>query len=386
MHALWVRGSFVTLVGRTLFGLVLLPGHAQAADQASQGPTRGESVPCASGDAAMPRGLVATTPPGALRDPALSLQALRNPFMSAISMQLNWRDLEPVQGQPDWSRLDAVFAAAESAHKWVILEIAAGFFSPAWALQGAQTDTFEIQYGPDHGTLAPLPMPWDRVYLERWFAFVKQLAGRYGRSPAFRMIAAAGPTSVSPEFTLPGSLPPANQKWLRDGYTPAKYLAAWEDAFKVYADAFPNQCISVAAPNVPILEHGRLDPVEKQKTREDVVERAVRAFGRRLALQSNDLHAGQAKLVTYDDTDFINSYSGRIITGFMMRGGSFGAGPSQVMGAAGDPPLALRRSIDKGMAPNKAGQHVMYLEIYAGDVRAPEMQPVLEYGASLFRK
>ena len=332
----------------------------------------------------MPRGLVVVLPLGAT-DAARNLEAVRNPFMSGVASQLNWRDLEPVQDKIDWSRLDAVFAAAESANKWVILEIAAGFFSPAWALQGARTDTFEVQYGPAHGTATPLPMPWDRVYLQRWFTFVKQVAGRYGRSPAFRMIAAAGPTSVSPEFTLPGSLPPANRQWFKDGYTPAKYVAAWEDAFQVYADAFPNQCISLAGPNVPILEQGILDPVEKQKTKDDFVERAVRAFGRRLAIQSNDLHAGRAPKEAFDDTDFINSYSGRIITGFMMRGGTLGAA-SQVMGAAGDPPLALRRSIDKGMAPNKAGQHVMYLEIYAGDVRAPEMQSVLEYGASLFRK
>jgi len=385
MHALRVRGAVLALVGGTLFALALLPGHAQAADQGSQGPSRGEPVPCASSDAAMPRGLAVVLPLGAT-DPARNLEALRNPFMSAVAIQLNWRDLEPDEGKPDWSRLDALFAAAESANKWVILEIAAGFFSPAWALQGAQTDTFEIQYGPAHGTSAPLPMPWDRVYLQRWFTFVKQLADRYGRSPAFRMIAAAGPTSVSPEFTLPRSLPRANQIWFRDGYTPAKYLAAWEDAFQVYADAFPNQCISLAGPHVPILEQGRLDPVEHQKTSEDLVERAVRAFGRRLALQSNDLHAGRAPVEAHDDTDFINSYSGRIITGFMMRGGTLGAVPSQIMGAAGDPPLALRRSIDKGMAPNKSGQHVMYLEIYAGDVLAPEMQPVLEYAASLLRK
>lgn len=32
--------------------------------------------------------------------------------------------------------------------------------------------------------------------------------------------------------------------------------------------------------------------------------------------------------------------------------------------AEGDTPLALRRSIDKGMAPNNAGLHVNYLEIY----------------------
>jgi hypothetical protein len=54
------------------------------------------------------------------------------------------------------------------------------------------------------------------------------------------------------------------------------------------------------------------------------------------------------------------------------------------MGAEGDPPLALRRSIDKGMAPNSAGRHVNYLEIYAADVAPAAMQPVLQYAAQLF--
>ena len=75
-----------------------------------------------------------------------------------------------------------------------------------------------------------------------------------------------------------------------------------------------------------------------------------------------------------------------IITGFEMRGGSQGAVPSEVMGAAGDPPLALKRSIDKGMAPNQSGRHVDYLEIYEGDVLPPAMQPVLKYAASLFQQ
>ena len=54
------------------------------------------------------------------------------------------------------------------------------------------------------------------------------------------------------------------------------------------------------------------------------------------------------------------------------------------LGAVGNPPLALRKSIDKGMQPNDAGQHINYLELYAPDVLADEMQPVLSYGASLF--
>jgi hypothetical protein len=114
----------------------------------------------------------------------------------------------------------------------------------------------------------------------------------------------------------------------------------------------------------------------------DVVGRSMRVLGGHLAIQSNDLHAGHALVEAPDYTDFINSYSGRVITAFEMRGGS--KAPFQVMGAAGNPPLALTRSIDKGMAPNKTGQHVNYLEIYEGDVLPNDMQPVLEDAASLF--
>src|SRR5271165_6809599 len=114
------------------------------------------------------------------------------------------------------------------------------------------------------------------------------------------------------------------------------------------------------------------------------VERAARAVGNRLAIQSSDLHAGHAAVEAPDNTEFINRYSGRIITGFEMRSGSQDAIASKVMGAEGDPPLALRRSIDKGMARNSAGRHVNYLEIYAADVEPAAMQPVLQYAAQLF--
>jgi hypothetical protein len=161
-------------------------------------------------------------------------------------------------------------------------------------------------------------------------------------------------------------------------------LDAWEKAFHLYADSFPNQYVSLAAPGLPILEQGESGLPARMRAKQDIVERAVKVFGRRLAIQSNDLHAGRAQVEAFDGTDFIKSYTGRIITGFEMRGGSHGLIPSRVMGAEGDPPLALRRSIDKGMAPNDAGRHVDFLEIYEGDVLAADMQPVLEYAASLF--
>jgi Beta-galactosidase len=332
----------------------------------------------------LPSGLVLVVPsakPGVQKDRATDLRAINNPYISGVAVQMNWRDIEPVEGQPDWSKLDGVFAAAEKSKKWVQLLIFPGFFAPDWAKQGAQTDEFPIQYGPGKGTLERLPMPWDPIYLSRWFEFLKLLSDRYGKSPAFKMIAADGPTSVSAEMTLPHKHPD-HQKWLADSYTPRKYLGAWDRVFQFYAGHFPNQYVSLSGPGLPILAAGRKDPDEHIRARREIVERATAILGGRLAIQNSDLHAGVVAVEAPDQTDFITSYSGRIVTGFQMRGGALHA--SGDMGAEGDPPLALRRSIDKGMQPNAAGRRVNYLEIYESDVLADEMQPVLRYGASLF--
>jgi len=36
------------------------------------------------------------------------------------------------------------------------------------------------------------------------------------------------------------------------------------------------------------------------RAKQDIVERAVKVFGRRLAIQSNDLHAGHAQVEAFD--------------------------------------------------------------------------------------
>lgn len=335
---------------------------------------------CGLTGSATPGGLVVVIPPQSSTqsfDPA----SLSNPYVSGVAVQVNWRDLEPAAGTFDWSNLDALFARAESSGKWVQLLIFPGFFSPAWALSGVKTDRFPIQYGPGQGTIASLPMPWDSVYLERWFAFLKRLNERYGGSPAFRVIAADGPTSVSAEMTLP--VKPQEITQLRnDGYTPAKYLQAWHSVFAAYADDFPNQCISLSAPGVPILEIGRNGPAAHAQARQTVVDDASSVVGGRLVLQWSNLHAGPVAVDAPDELGFITGFSGRIITGLQMR--TSAEGSSAAMGAAGNPPLALRRSVDEGMAPNAAGRRVNYLEIYERDVLASEMQPVLKYAASLF--
>jgi hypothetical protein len=336
-------------------------------------------------DSSIPSGLAVVIPPEKQKGERLDLQALNNPFISGVAVQMYWRDIEPVEGQPDWSKLDALFAAAESGNKWVQLLLFPGFHAPGWAKEGAQTDLFPIQYGPGKGTIERLPMPWDRVYLNRWFAFLKQLSERYGSSPAFRMIAADGPTSVSAEMTLP-SKPQDHKKWLNDSYTPRKYLEAWQKTFQVYADYFPNQYVSLSAPSLPILGPGRKGLDERNQARRGIVEQAIGLLGHRFVLQWSDLHAGRDQGSARESRhfDFLAGYVGRVITG--LQTGTNAERNSEFMGAKDNPPLALRKSIDKAMRPNKTGHHINYLEIHEQDVLAEEMQPVLRYGASLFEQ
>ncbi len=359
--------------------LVLLASALLSFSIAATAETAEPRVPA---DGSEPSGLVVVLENKPKQD-HLDLRALANPFISGVALQIHWSDIEPVQGKPDWSKLDQLFAAAESSKKWVQLLIFPGFFSPAWALEGAKTELFPIQYGPGKGEVERLPVPWDSVYLSHWFAFLKQLNARYGNTPSFRVMAADGPTSVSAESSLP-STPEDIEKWRRLGYTPHKYLEAWHKVLEVYASEFPNQYISLSLGfGLNINDRGKLDAREHMRTKVAVIDQAMAILGRRFVLQHSNLDGNPGRDRGPQGTAFVIEYNGRVITGFQLRTSC--VRESENMGAAGDPPLALRRSIDKGLAPNSAGRHINYLEIYQPDVLAEEMQPVLRYGASRFK-
>jgi hypothetical protein len=261
----------------------------------------------------VPYGLVATI----RNDPSerLDPKPFLNPYISGVALQINWSDIEPVQGNPDWDRLDELFAAAQFLHKFVHLYVFAGFFSPAWALAGAEQGLFKVPYGPGAGNYMNLPMPYDPVYLANWFAFVKQMSARYGDRPEFLMIGAAGPTSVSEEMTEPMS-PADIVKWQTHHYTSTKYIEAWQRTFETYAKYFPNQYVSLSHGNgVPINAEGMPDPQEPTRTRQDVVGDGWSILGAQFAFQSSaltgDAHREQV-------VEMVISYSGLAVTGFLL--------------------------------------------------------------------
>jgi hypothetical protein len=110
----------------------------------------------------------------------------------------------------------------------------------------------------------------------------------------------------------------------------------------------------------------------------------MRLLGRRFALELDDVSAGLTQRQPNSDSEdqSVIRFNGLIITAFGMR--TSAESSAKDMGAPGNPPLALRKSIDLAMERNKAGHHVSYVEIYEQDVLAAEIQPVLQYAATLF--
>lgn len=334
--------------------------------------------------ATQPRGLTAvnetdTTRVGSLFDD----RTYSNPNIAGLTFRTSWADIEPAKGNFVWTKLDTVFDNAEKNGKWVELVLIPGFGTPAWALDGVQTATFSVIYGPGKGEQLLLPLPWDHIYLNRWFAFLKAISVRYQNRPSFIKIAAAGPTSVTAEMSLPNT--PADLcTWVKVGYTGDRLIAAWKQVFATYAQIFPRQYFSLALfPPPPIASKTRCENgniigtvhSEGQRVHNAIVALGVDNYPKQFVLQTNGLTANKADPSNFPPYEFVKSYSGKVVTGFQLTTSAI-LHPTG-MGDA-DGVTALEKSLQLGVAA-----HAQFLEVYEPDVLAPAAQNVLATFASV---
>ncbi len=316
-------------------------------------------------------------------EPATRLGALfddrtyANPNVAGLTFRTSWVDIEPTQGNFVWAKLDTVFNNAEKNGKWVELVLIPGFGTPAWALQGVQTATFGVKYGPGKGEQLSLPLPWEQAYLNRWFAFLKAVSVRYQNRPSFIKIAADGPTSVTAEMSLPNE--PADLcTWVKAGYTSDRLIGAWQQVFANYAQIFPRQYFSLALyPPPPIVSTTRCQNgnpggtvhEESQRVRAAIVGLGADSYPRQFVLQTNGLTAAKEDTANSGGYDLVKSYSGKVVIGFQLTTSAM-SHPVDM----GDPvgATALQISLQKGL-----DAHVQFLEVYEPDVLSPAAQNIL---------
>jgi hypothetical protein len=326
-----------------------------------------------------PTGLVAVkiyTPQTKVQFPA-PLFTAADSFVKGLDFLAQWCNLEPHPDVFNWAPLDTVFQQAQASGKFVILTLIPGFETPSWALSGVDGFTSSFYYDTADDTKADarvLPLPWDPTYLGRWFTFLRAVADRYGDERSFRVIEAAGPTSVSTEMTQPdftGSQKIAGHPELADrglpasyggraldgsdiaaweaaGYTPAKLVGAWKQAFAAYHQIFPNQYMALALfPSLPIGDDSTLDVSQGGQVRMDVVSDARSNYQPSFVLQEDGL-AGNGK-GSDPGYNIVRSNCRTVVTGLQTK-----APPN-------DDPLAPALAL--GLRAN-----LSFIEAYASDI------------------
>ncbi len=305
-----------------------------------------------------------------------------NPNIAGLTFRTSWADIEPAQGNFVWDKLDTVFDKAEKNGKWVELILIPGFATPAWALQGVQTDSFSVIYGPGKGGNLTLPLPWDPTYLDRWFTFLKAVSARYQDRPSFIKIAADGPTSVTAEMSLPNA--PADLcTWIKDGYTSDRLIGAWKQVFANYAKIFPRQYFSLALyPPLPIVattkcrngNPGGLDHSESQRVTAAIIAMGADNYASKFVLQENGMTAAKDNTATTGAYEVVKSYEGKIVIGYQLVTSAI-QHPTDM----GDPDgaTALQKSLQRGVDAK-----AQFLEVWEPDVLAPSAQNVLAAVAS----
>jgi hypothetical protein len=296
-------------------------------------------------------------------------------YTSGVDLLIQWCNIEPHPNVFDWKPLDRLFAQAAARKgdphgKFIDLTIVPGFESPVWALRGVPTVTSSYSY---QGVVPArrLPKPWNHTYLNRWFAFLAAVSGRYGDNPEFRMVEAAGPTSVSTEMTLPAwpsgdSGLPATlngitldgsdlKMWNAWGYTEPKLIGAWDRVFATYHRLFPNQYIGLAlSPIGPA-------PTLPSETQLDAIAAGKQHDPGRLIVQEDGLDGGATLFPpTYN---IVQANCGSTVTGYQTK----------VPGKVTNFTDAIQQAIDGG---------VNFLEVYQTDV-LPDPSVLAQYAGTL---
>jgi acetyl esterase/lipase len=113
---------------------------------------------------------------------------IANPHVLGAWIQFYWSQIEPLEGQYDWSEIDARIKPWVEAGKKVALRVywvSSGGWAdpkakrptPGWLVEkGARVVHFEQ-------TDSQIPLPWDPVYQEHAFRFIKEMARKFDADP-----------------------------------------------------------------------------------------------------------------------------------------------------------------------------------------------------------
>ncbi|HEY1805302.1 MAG TPA: hypothetical protein VGG45_12580 [Terracidiphilus sp.] len=170
------------------------------------------------------------------------------PQVSGITLYYGWSSIEPKPGVYDFSQVLANVDQAIAAGKKVNIALLPGRWSPAHVLNKASSIRWEqrdMYVENNAGSQANAPVPWDPAFES---SFTNAIAA-FGKALSGRNINSVAITGGSNTNGIEMNLHATDAELRRIGFTPQKYIQAWELYIDAYAKAFPNQVLTLAVHN-----------------------------------------------------------------------------------------------------------------------------------------
>jgi len=213
---------------------------------------------------------------------------LANPDVAGVSIRYPWFDLEPKEGDFDWTFIDAEVARVAAAGKQVLLRIGTMSGRPAWVTTAVRRAGGKFFTFDDNGVETTIPVFWDPTFLAKKKAMIVAVGKHFTGNPAVAIVTASFANATSEDWNVPHK---ANDidNWFAVGYTTAKLLDAGKQIIDATMAAFPNQYVTLAiGGNGHTGATGNLDPTADYVA-ENAIATARASWPDRLIAQINSL-------------------------------------------------------------------------------------------------
>jgi hypothetical protein len=292
-----------------------------------------------------------------------SASALANPDVVGVTIRQNWADLEPTEGQFDFTFLDSEVARATTAGKQILLRINTQAAKPAWVTAAIQQAGGTFFTFDDNGVPATIPVFWDPTFLAKKKAMITALGAHLSGSSALKIVATSFANAISEDWSVPHT-PPEVLDWFAAGYTTAKLLDAGKQIIDTTMAAFPNQYVTLAiGGNGHVGGTGNLDPTATYVA-ENAIATARASWPGRLIAQINSLSTFNPPAPGPNDSAWNLLWNSRPDVAAQMVYWCYNEPTYRVNGGApGDPATVLSTSVDAALSYG-----VNYIEVYQTDV------------------
>lgn len=207
-----------------------------------------------------------------------------NPNVRGGTVWVKWIDVELEENKYDWSVVDRLAGPWTAAGKRIVLRVGTSPCGrrssvPQWVRDAGAC----VLTHPETGEV--FPVYWDRVFLDKWCAFVRAFGERYDKDPNVEFVQIAGVgwfgEMLLPRQTASGRFASLKDEWFEAGYSRAIYLKTYKRVLDTYLEAFPSKPIAI------MLGY----PMDDGTISEEIAEYAIGRYASRVYLQNNSLGA-----------------------------------------------------------------------------------------------